>query len=430
MRIAVLGLNHKSASVAVRERLAFGNDEIITVLEHFRKTNPRIEFALLSTCNRVELYIAGTKEEAFETEVLARQLAESRHVPFEEISPYLYVRFDAEAVTHLLTVSSSLDSMVVGESQIIAQVKECYAAACAAKSTGKILNRLFHHAFSTSKEIYSSTTITNRRVSVAGVAVDLAGQLFQDMANAKVLVIGAGEMGGLLVKHFRHVGASQVIVVNRSYQRAIHLAEEYGASAASWDQMESLVLESDIVVASAAVQGPLFGKENFKPILKSRRKGALLVIDIAVPRNFESAVNDLEGVYLYSVDDLAEVAQQNVHLREEEVDRAIEIICDKVAEFMEWLDTMQLGPLVGQLRSAFSQIRQNEMERFFVGPRAEASCRETMEAMVGRVVNRLLHCVIANLATVAREQGPEQAAKLAEDIVRQTEQIREGSQKS
>ncbi|MBN1817591.1 MAG: glutamyl-tRNA reductase [Sedimentisphaerales bacterium] len=430
MKIVVLGLNHKSAPIDIRERLAFQYDEIVSVLAGFKQAYPDMEFALLSTCNRVELYAAHEKDTGFETEDLARRLAESRETLLEEISPCLYVRFDAEAVSHLLTVSSSLDSMVVGEPQIIAQVKDGYAAACAAKSTGKILNRLFHHAFSTSKEIYSDTTIANRRVSVAGVAVELAKQLFQNVGDAKVLVIGAGQMGGLLVRHFHRLGTRQVTVINRSYPRAVRLAQELEVAAAPWEQIESLLLESDIVVASAAVQEPLFGKEDFRPLLKKRRRGALLIIDIAVPRNFAPSINDLEGVYLYSLDDLGEVARQNIQLREGEVDRAVEIICDKAAEFMQWLEAMQLGPLVGQLKEAFSRIRQDEMERFFVGPRAEASCRETMEAMVSRVVNRLLHCVIVNLNTVAKEQGPEQAKKLAEDIVRRSRQMREGVQNS
>jgi len=426
MRILAVGLNHKSAPISVRERLSMGDDEVAAALALFKQGYPEGEFAILSTCNRVELYAASRTENCFTAEDLAVLLGRCRGVDVADFKQYLYVQFDAEAVTHLLTVGASLDSMVVGEPQIIAQVKECYTNAVAAGTTGKVLNRLFHHAFSTSKEIYSSTTITNRRVSVAGVAVDLARQLFADIRGAGVLVIGAGDMSGLLVEHLRHVGTRQITVVNRSYERACKLAQQYGMAAEPWERMESLLIEADIVVAAAAVRDYLLSRDEMRSVVRKRRKDALLIIDIAVPRNFEPAVSDLPGVYLYSVDDLAEVARQNTDLREGEMDRAVEIICAKVAEFMEWLDAMDIGPLVGQIREAFQRIGRNEMERFFVGPRAEASCRATLDATVNRVVNRLLHCVIANLNTVAREQGPEQAAKLAEDIVRQTRQIREG----
>jgi len=427
MRIVVLGLNHKTAPVALRERLAFDAEQCRCALHRFKERFPGGEFAILSTCNRVELYAATQETDGFETQELLNELAACREVRPEDFREHVYVHFDAEAVTHLLTVGASLDSMVVGEPQIFAQVKECYSIAVGAKSTGKILNRLFHHTFATGKEVYSSTNITNRRVSVAGVAVELAKQLFSEMARLRVLVVGAGEMGRLLVQHLRQAGAEDVTVVNRSYERAVRTAEENGISAARWEQMDALLERVDMVITSAAARGALFDKPAFKPIVKRRRQSTLLIIDVAVPRNVAPAVGELEGVYLFSVDDLADVVRQNVTLRENEVDRAVAIIYRKVAEFMEWLEAMRIGPLVGQLKEAFGRIQKNEMERFFVGPRAEASCRQAMEAMVHRVVNRLLHCVIANLNAVAREQGAEQAARLAERIVQTSRQLREGN---
>ena len=425
MEIFVLGLNHKTAPVSVRERLAFDGDAAADALKALKTRFVDAEFVLLSTCNRVELYCATDERGAPDTDELIAFLADNRGIKADAFRKYLYVRFGAEAVSHLLTVSSTLDSMVVGESQIIAQIKESYALACSIKSAGKILNRLFHTAFAASKEIYSDTTIANRRVSVAGVAVDLARQLFGDIPSAKVVVIGAGEMGELLVEHFKHVKCDNIVVVNRSFQRAVDLAAAHDIQADKWDSLQGHLADADIVVASAAGQDYLFGKDTFRKVLRKRRKGAVLIIDIGVPRNFEPAVNEIENVYLYSVDDLADVVARNVKLREEDVDQAVEIICEKTADFMDWYNLREIGPLVGQMKEQFDRIWRNETDRFFVGPRQEADCRDAMESMVARVVNKLLHCVIKNVNAVAKEHGTDKAAKLAGDIVTEARQIAE-----
>lgn len=423
MDIVLLGLNHKTASVSVRERLAFNSDEEVVALKELKGLYPEAEFALLSTCNRVELYCVTDEGGSPGKDELIVFLGKNRGIAVEDFSDALYIRFGSDAVGHLLTVGSSLDSMVVGESQIISQVKECFALACSVASSGKVLNRLFHTAFVTSKEIYSSTTIANRRVSVAGVAVDLAKQLFVDIPNAKVVVIGAGQMGELLVEHFKHIKCKNITVVNRSYQRGVDLAAVHGIEADKWENLDSQVGDADIVVASAGGQDYLFKKETFRKVLNKRRKGAVLIIDIAVPRNFEPEVNEIENVYLYSVDDLAGVVEKNLKLREEEVDQAVEIICEKTAGFMDWFNLREIGPLLGRMKEQFEQIRRNETDRFFTGHREEANCRDTMESMVNRVVNKLLHCVIKNVNAVAREHGAEKAAKLASDIADDARQI-------
>jgi len=424
MEITLLGLNHKTAPVGVRERLYFEAEACIEALKSLKATYLAGEFVILSTCNRVEVYWATDEQDKPTAEEITTFVGESRGLGVEEFSPYLYCRHGADAVSHLLTVGSSLDSMVVGESQIIAQVKESYALACSVQSTGKVLNRLFHAAFETSKEIYSSTAIANRRVSVAGVAVELAGQLFADVAAAKVVVIGAGQMGELLVEHFKQVRCGDMVVVNRSLQRATDLAAAHGIRADKWETLDEHLAEADIVVSSAGGQGYLFGKSTFKKAA-CRRKGPMLIIDIAVPRNFEPAVNEIANVYLYSIDDLGAVVEQNVKLRQEEVDRAVEIICEKTAQFADWLSVSPIGPLVGQMKEQFERIQRNEMERFFVGPRQRADCREAMESMVSRVVNKLLHCVIKNVNAEAKAHGVDHAAKMAGDILDEARQIAE-----
>ncbi|MHC4509217.1 MAG: glutamyl-tRNA reductase [Planctomycetota bacterium] len=423
MKIAVLGLNHKTASVEIREKLAFDAEAASRALCELKKRFAQAEFVLLSTCNRVELYCAGKHCQGADPERLAEFLSEFQNVELDRFRGSLYAHENEDAVRHLLTVASSLDSLVVGEAQIIAQVKESYKFACAAKTTGKVLNRLFHSAFATSKQVCTTTSISNGRVSVAGVAVELAKQLFADISSARVVVIGAGDMGQLLVQHLLQVGARDITVVNRSYDRGLKLAKECGIRAQKWEHLEEQLIEANIAIASASAQDYLFKKESFKKIMAQRKDGTLLIIDIAVPRNFEPAVNEFEGVYLYSVDDLAAVVEQNRKARERDMARGMEIVLENVADFMEWFGAKDIGPLIGRMKEQFVQIGKNETERFFVGNREEASCKEVMEAMVNRVVNKLLHCVIKNVNVVAKENGATEAAKLVAHIVRQAEEI-------
>jgi len=384
---------------------------------------PQAEFVLISTCNRVELYCVTERAGGADADDLARFISEFHNVKLGKFQESLYAYRDGDAVRHLLTVASSLDSMVVGEAEIIGQVKESYRLACAARSTGKVLNRLFHCAFATSKKVCTSTSISSGRVSVAGVAVELAGQLFADIPSAKVVVIGAGETGQLIVQHLLAAGARDITIVNRSYEKGLKVAGQYGITARKWEQLEEQLVGANIAIASASVQDCLFDKESFSKIAARRKQAPILIIDIAVPRNFKPDVNELEDVYLYSIDDLAQVVERNRKARERDIARGMEIVQDNAADFMEWFGAKDIGPLIGRMKEQFAQIGKNELERFFVGARQEASCREVMEAMVGRVINKLLHCVIKNVDMVAKENGAAEAARLLDAIVRQAEQI-------
>ena len=423
MKILVVGLNHKTAPVDIREKLAFDATGTVRALRQLKGAFREAEFVLLSTCNRVELYSAGNRGQGPNSDDLAKFLSDFHNVPLKEFQDFLYVYSDEESVSHLLTVASSLDSMVVGEAQIIGQVKESYGLACAAKSTGKVLNRLFHCAFATSKKVHTTTSISYGRVSVAGVAIELAMQVFADISSAKVVVIGAGEMGELLVRHLLHVGCKNITIVNRSLQRGLNMAKRYNITARKWEEIEEQLMGANIAIASAAVQDYLFKKDSLKKITDSRRKGALLIIDIAVPRNFEPSVNEIENVYLYSVDELSEVAEQNRKAREDDIAKGMQLVYEKTGDFMNWFRARDIGLLIGQMKKKFTQISQNKLERFFVRARQDAPCREVTEAMMRRVVNKLLHCVIKNVNAIAEEQGPAEAAKLVDSIVRQAEEI-------
>jgi glutamyl-tRNA reductase len=424
MQIVLVGINHKTAGIDIRERAAFDAAAARQALDAIKTAWPAGEFVLLSTCNRVECYAAADSSLGIEPANLAQILFGLRKVDYEQIRDRVYTKTDEEAVRHLLTVASSLDSMVIGESQIIAQVKESYSLACTQHACGKILNHLFHVAFRTAKEIFSATTIANRRVSVAGVAVELAKQLFSDIRSAKIVVAGAGQMGQLLVEHFRQLKCSDITLVNRSMERGCQAAQEHGVQYGAWEDLEELLIGAHIVVgAASAREGYLFDKNKIKQIMLRRRNRMLLLIDIAVPRCFDPAIDRIDSVYLYSIDDLGQVVQDNIKLREGELEQAVEIICRNAAEFMEWLATRDIGPLVEEMKEAFEGIRDAELEEFFRGLTCPADCRGDLEFSVRSVVNKLVHCIVKNIETLAREQGSSQARRFAEGIVRQARKI-------
>lgn len=423
MSIVVVGVNHRSATVAVRERLAFSESQATAALDELRRMEPQAEFVVLSTCNRVELYCSSDQDPQPLTDRLIGFLSSFHHIEPSQFRCGLYVHEDEQAVRHLLRVSAGLDSMVVGEAQILGQVKASYSHACACKTTGKILNRLFHCAFSTAKNVHTNTAISNGRVSVAGVAVELALQLFAEIARAKVVVIGAGETGELLIQHLLKAGCTDITVVNRTGERGTNLAQRCGVAAGKWEELDGQIGRANIVISSTATRDYLYTRESFERLVARPRGKSLLIVDVGVPRNFDPAINKIEDVYLYGMDELQDVAEQNRRAREEDVTSGLEIVYANAAEFMDWLRAKDIGPLIGRMKDEFRQISHREVEKFFVGSRQEASCRPSMEAMVDRVVNKLVHCVIKNVDAVAKESGPAEAAKLVDTICRQAREI-------
>jgi len=423
MKIVVIGLNHKSAPIEIRERLSFNQTQGPELLSQLRTRYPDAEFALLSTCNRVELYTINDLDGWTEGNELIEFLAEVKSFTVEEFKEHLYVHVGQDAVKHLLTVTSGLDSLVLGESQIIGQVKDCYKMACDNHTAGKVLNRLFHTAFSSSKDVHSSTSISAGRVSVAGVAIELAMQLFSNIKQARALVVGAGQMGELLVKHLGHVGCEHITIVNRSLCKAKNMAAQHGVQALPWEALDDQFMEADIVVGSASVEQHLFDKQAFKRIAKARRHKTLLIIDIAVPRNFDPAIGELQNMYLFSVDDLSGVAQQNIDARESDIARGLSVVEENAQEFMEWFDVRDLGPQIGQLKAALTKISQKELDRFYVGGRENASCRNVLNPMVNRVVNKILFCFIKYINAAAKEKGIAEAKDIVNKIVTQAGQI-------
>jgi glutamyl-tRNA reductase len=423
MKIIAAGLNHRTAPVKVREKLAFESDQYINALETLKKSYPDAEFVLLSTCNRVELYSVSEASGGVTIEAIADFLSEFHGFHRKNFLELMYVYQDEQAVRHLLTVAGGLDSMVVGEEQILSQVKDSYRQACNAKTTGKVLHRLFHCAFATSKRIHTETSISDGRISVAGVAIGLAKQLVVNISTAKTTVIGAGEMGQLLIKHLSHLGCSDITVINRSYEHALQAARSFGIKAMKWNKLPDALAKADIVIASASVQNYLFDKSYVKKIMAKRHEKPLLIIDIAVPRNFEPQVSEIKNVKIFSIDQLSAAAEENKDIRQEDISACMQIICESTEEFMDWFHARDIGPLIGRMKEQFSQISRNELERFFVGTRQEAACKEVLEMMIDRVVGKLLHCVIRNVDNIAKQNGPTEAAKLVKSIVEYAEKI-------
>jgi glutamyl-tRNA reductase len=424
MQVILVGLNHKTAPVEVREQMAFDTRATEDGLRRLKEQYPSGEFVLLSTCNRVECYAAVKREDGPSADELGVFLSQLRGVDHEKVSSHFYIYTGEEVVRHLMTVASSLDSMIVGENQIITQVKESFKLASRVQSSGKILNHLFHIAFHTTKEIFSTTSISKRRISVAGVAVELARQLFSDIQSAKIVVTGAGEMGELLVEHFQHIKCKDITVVNRSEERGCKVAKKHNIVYKPWDQLDDEIAAANIVLGAATAQdGFLFNKSQFKKIMARRRNKLLLAIDITVPRSFDPAINDIDSVYLYSIDDLGKVVEDNIKLREGDLEQAVEIVCKHVTEFTDWFESRDIGPLVGQIKNAFEQIRDNELDKFFTGERQHAECKAQLELSVRNVVNKLLHCVVKNIDNVAKEQGASEAQQFAKGIVEHAEDI-------
>ena len=422
MSILVIGLNHKTAAVEIREKLALADDQAAAMLGQLKGRFAHSEFVLLSTCNRFELYCGAKCEPLPGSEALIKEVSDFREVPAEEFRDALYIHRGRRAVEHLFTVASSLDSMVIGEPQITAQVKAGYKLACQAGSSGKVLNRLFHSAFETSKEIYTATTITRRHVSVASVAVELAKQLFSDITSAKVVVIGAGEMGELLIKHFRQTGCRDVVIVNRSPARAREISNAYDIGIGEWDQLGKYLAGADIVVAAATTDKVLFDRESCRGFMAKRRKGALLVIDIAVPRNFDPDINEIEDIYLYSIDDLAQVVEGNVQARLSDVEKGKGIISQNVDDFMDWFEIMDIGPLLGRMKETFQEVCQKELAEFFASDTNwTPEAKRKITRLTNRLMNKQLHSLIQGLNQMARRQDSREVTELIQQIIHHAE---------
>jgi glutamyl-tRNA reductase len=362
VHLLLVGASHRTAPVELRERLDFcsrGLDRAVTALA---SRPSAAEAVVLSTCNRAELYIACDDPRAAFEDLLAF-FSEFQQLPAERIRPHLYSHVDEDAARHLFRVASGLDSLVVGEPQILGQVKEAYSIASGAHTTGALLNKLFHWAFAVGKRVRSETALAEGAVSVSFAAVNLAKKIFGNLRGRRVLVIGTGEMGKLTATHLKAQGISSLIITSRTLAHAQELADEVGGVAAPWDELRQSLLDSDIVITATGSPTPILTKAQIQESMPPSRTRPLFLIDIAVPRDVEPNAGEIEQVFLYNIDDLQAIVRENLEKRSSEVGRAEHIVEDEVKKFSTWQRSRQAIPTVVALRQRFESIRQAELER-------------------------------------------------------------------
>ncbi|MES9962587.1 MAG: glutamyl-tRNA reductase [Candidatus Sedimenticola sp. 20ELBAFRAG] len=388
MALLTLGLNHKTAPIDIRERITFGPDIIVAALRSLSERPGVDEATILSTCNRTEIYCAlnqGGRQE------ICQWLSDFHGVEPETVSPFLYDHEDRESVRHLLKVASGLDSMVLGEPQILGQVKSAFQTATDATTTGKLLGRLFQHTFSVAKQVRTDTAIGHSPVSVAFAAVSLARQIFSDLTDQTALLIGAGETIELAARHLHQNGIGRIIVANRTLERAHTLANQFNGYAIALTEIPSHLAEADIVISSTASPLPVLGKGTVESALKKRKHQPMFMVDIAVPRDIEAEVGNLNDVYLYTVDDLQEVIDENLRSRQEAAEQAQEIIDFHTEEFMGWVRSLDAVGMIQDYRRQAESMRDEALERALKQLANGKSAEETLQFLAHTITNKLLH---------------------------------------
>ncbi|HWW30671.1 MAG TPA: glutamyl-tRNA reductase [Steroidobacteraceae bacterium] len=406
MAFNILGINHKTAPVALREKVAFGEDRLVAALRTLRQESGVAEVVILSTCNRTELYWAGSASGAELSQWLARH-----HGNNLDLASSLYIHQDSRAVEHAFSVASGLDSMVLGEAQILGQLKDAYRVAQETGSTGPTLNKLFQAAFSAAKRVRSETRIGANAVSLASATVSLARRVYADLSVHNVLVVGAGEMNELTARHFMSAGVKRMVIANRTLGRAQKLAEQLKAHAVGLADLERELTEADIVISCTASAVPIISKRAVEAAIRTRRRRPIFMVDMAVPRDIEPEVADLEDVYLFSIDDLQQLVDENRQQRELAADGARLVINEEVARFLAQARAHDAGPAIRALRQQADGIRRQTVEQARRMLAAGKSSDEVIEYLANTLTNRLLH---------APTQALRQASELADLALAET----------
>jgi len=413
----VVGLSWRTAPVAVREKLAFREEELVPTLQQLTAKLPVAEALLISTCNRVEIY-GVAKADSDPIAPLRQFLAEDRKIKLGEVRDALYERRGPEAVRHVFRVASSLDSLVVGEAQILGQLKEAYALAGQSGTSGPVLSRALERAFGVAKRVRTETSIARGAANVSSVAVELASRVFGQLAGKSVLVVGAGKMSALAARHLYASGAQRIVVTNRSPAKAEALAAEIDGVAKPWESLESHLVEADVVISSTGAQQPILTKKLFKSVAKARRWRQMVVIDIAVPRDAEQGINDLDGVFLFNIDDLDKVVRANIAEREKAAEHASKIVEHEAGQFEQWLRTQSVVPTIRALREHFTAVAEAEvgkaLDQLARKEHTKEQQRELLQRTVQLVVNKLLHQPMAALRESATGEAELRAALVSE----------------
>lgn len=386
--IIAIGVNHKTAPVEVRERVAFAGGRARQALEALR-TRLGTECVLLSTCNRTEVYALARRPRA---EAIVEFLAAAGHFQAPELEAHLYRHRGREAVRHLFRVASGIDSMLLGEHEILGQVRAALEMAERAETVGPLLGRLFRRALRAGKRARAETEISRGAFSVGGCAARLARCIFGDLSGARVIILGAGEMAEATARALAGNGAGSILVANRTRERAEKLARELGGSAIGYDQLADKMSQCQIVICSTAAPGAVLSRQEVSRVMQARRNAPLFLIDIAVPRDVEPSVGGLDNVYLYDIDDLSRMMEEEARQREGELARVEEIVHQTTEEYMRWYASLRAAPTISALRARAEAIRRAELERLAEQlSRLEPRDREAVEQLTAAIVNKLLH---------------------------------------
>jgi glutamyl-tRNA reductase len=391
MKVFVAGLNHKTADVDVREKLAFNGPRLEEGLIRFREL-PEIEEAIiLSTCNRVELY-AKIRDTVKATESLKTFLSEFHNINRGSLDNALYLYDDTDAVRHVFRVASSLDSMVVGEPQILGQLKDAFDLALKKKTTGILLNKLMKKAISVAKRVRTETRIAENAVSISFAAVELAKKIFTDLSKKVCMLLGAGEMAELAARHLISNGVKEIVVSNRTYERACDLAKEFHGRSVRFDEFIQEMVRIDIVICSTGAPTYILTKGQMQKVMKERKQKPVFIIDISVPRNIDPEINDMDNVYLYNIDDLQGVVDANIFERQKEAEKAEKIIEEEIDTFLKWQSSLDSVPTIVALREKAEEIKREELSRLLNKiPQIGEKEREAIEYMASAIVNKLIH---------------------------------------
>jgi glutamyl-tRNA reductase len=391
VRLLIVGISHQTAPVELRERVDFQARGIEETLRALAARGSWREAVVVSTCNRAEVIVACDDAAATRADI-TRFFAEFNQVPAADIAAHAYEIVDLDAARHLFRVAAGLDSLVVGEPQILGQVKDAHAAAAQAQTVGPVLNRLFHSSFAVGKRVRNETALGSGAVSISFAAVSLARKIFGGLDERSVVVIGAGEMGKLTALHMKSQGVHYVTIVSRTMAHAARTAEAIGgASAAPWDDIDAVVGASDIVITATGATSPILTKARVEAIMRPRRNRPLFIIDIAMPRDVEAAAGEIEQVFLYNIDDLQATVRENLARRSSEVARAEAIVRDEVEKYGAWLNSRRAIPTVVALRQRFEDIRRAELERLeFKLSALPPEARARVDEVTHLIVEKLL----------------------------------------
>lgn len=409
MKIQMVGCSHHNASVERRERLAFNPAQAREALGRFRRFYPTTEAVLLSTCNRVEVYTASENTGGTAThEQIAEFLAGFHGVPLHEVFDDLFERTGDDAVRHLFTVAASLDSMVVGEPQILAQVKQAYQLAMEQESAGPLTHAIFQAALRVARRVAAETTLHQKRVSIPSVAIgDFARQIFERFDDKNVLVIGAGEMGEETLRYLHEAGARRITILNRSLPKAQELASRWQGQLADWESLPRQLISADLVISTTGAPRPIFTLNAYRQIESLRYQRPLFILDLAIPRDFEPAIGDCLQVYLYSIDDLRRACESNRAERDAEMPQALSIIEQETSRFMTTLYHRSTGPIIKRLKQDWQKPKDEELRRLFNKvPELDDRARDEISESFDRLLNKLLHPPLEALRDEAQNGVP------------------------